>query len=119
MTVAPWSAPTDSEMLGFATRFAVDFEGHLVHIERYSNHGKLLSDGRWVVVRHLWPLGTTSTTNPLYLNGSAWLYKNAQTWTSWRDAVDHMMKYAARPGTNGWYQIQEKPHEPCNPLGDK
>lgn len=104
----------DLDMLQFSTRFAVGFQGHTVHIERYSNHGRLLPNGQWVVVRHLFPLGS-DITNPLYLKGSAWLYKNAQTWPSWREAVDHLMTYAAGPGTNGWEMIREDPHAPYQP----
>lgn len=94
----------------FATRFEFGWHGHNICIERYTNHGRLLSDGRWVVVRHLFPLGTSSTTNPLYLNGNAWLYKNGQTWDSWQEALEHLYKYGSRPGTNGWEMIREDPH---------
>lgn len=107
---------TDEQMLGFATRFVFDWShGHnTIFIERYDNHGRLLPDGKWVVVRHLFPVGG-QITNPLYLNGSAWLYKNAQTWDSWREALDHLHSYAARPGTNGWNQIKQDPHGKYDP----
>lgn len=105
---------SDEWMLNTATRFAIVWRGHLIHVERYSNHGGLIPDRKWVVVRHLFPLGS-DITNPLYLNGSAWLYKRAQTWDSWREAMDHLHKYAARPGTNGWEMIQEDPHATFDP----
>lgn len=97
-----------------STRFEFGWRGHTICIERYSNHGRLLPDGRWVVVRHLFPLGG-DITNPLYLNGNVWLYKNAQTWPTWQAALAHLKKYAARPGTNGWEMITEDPHAPFDP----
>ena len=100
---------TDELMLDSATRFAITWHGHLVHIERYDNHGSLLPDEKWVVVRHLFPLGS-DVTNPHYLSGSVWRYKQASSYNSWREALNCLEMYAARPGTNGWAGIIEDPH---------
>lgn len=101
---------TDEQMLSFAMKFECGWQGHTVTVERYTNHGQLLPDGQWAVVRHLFSRGSL-ITNPLYLNGSSWLYKNGQTWPSWREAIEHMLQYASRPGTRGWNGEKERPHE--------